>query len=274
MVNLSKADQVVVRLEKDNPRLVTLAKSAGLSLKKYSLDGLVARVVLVLDASGSMQYQYSGGNVQAVLDRVATLALNFDDDSELEVWAFGTKAAKLASVTLKNLDGYVQKVQQSGAVPIGSTPAPAASPGLLGRIFGSGGSLAGLIPGLGYDNEEPELMQHLLKSLDFDSPIPTFIVFITDGGIFKSDQIAEILRQASRYPAFWQYVGLGGSSYGILEKFDTLKHRYVDNAGFFAIDDFRKITDQELFDRLLKEFPTWLKTSQVQKMLNPALRAD
>lgn len=238
MVSLSKADQVVARVQSEAPHLVSLAKTAGVSLKKYELDGITARVVLVLDASGSMWWQFQNGNMQKVLDRIATLALNFDDDAELELWAFGTYPAKYENVRLNNLSNYVARV-------LGQT-----------ELYRLGG-----------DNQEPALMQQVLESLDFHSRIPTYIVFITDGGIFLSDQIADILRKASRYPAFWQYVGIGGSSYGILENFDTLKYRYVDNAGFFALDDLNRVSDQDLYDRLLKEFPQWLKTLQVQQML-------
>jgi hypothetical protein len=298
MVSLSKSDQVVIRLEKDAPHLVSLAKSVGLSLKKLNLDGITARVVLVLDASGSMQHQYASGNVQAVLDRVATLALNFDDNGELEVWAFGSNHRKLPNVTLDNLAGYIQRVQRGEdeapapatpppppttvAAPVSrprpwwwwlwpfgwdSTPTAPASKAVTTPAPARRNTGDGLIPGLGFNNEEPALMRSLLADLDFNSPHPTLVVFITDGGIFKSAEISQILVEASKNPVFWQYVGLGGSNYGILENFDTLSGRHVDNAGFFALDDFRKVKDSELFDRLLNEFPSWLQTVQVRTML-------
>ena len=47
--------------------------------------------------------------------------------------------------------------------------------------------------------------------------------------------------------------------YGILEQLDTMPGRYVDNANFFALDDLHDISDVELYDRMLKEFPLWLK---------------
>jgi len=68
-----------------------------------------------------------------------------------------------------------------------------------------------------------------------------------------------VLIDASHHPIFWQFIGLGGSSYGVLEDFDTMTGRHVDNASFFAIDDFKSISDAELYDRMLKEFPLWLE---------------
>ena len=35
--------------------------------------------------------------------------------------------------------------------------------------------------------------------------------------------------------------------------------RVVDNANFFSLDDVDKISDEELYNKLLNEFPMWLK---------------
>jgi len=43
---------------------------------------------------------------------------------------------------------------------------------------------------------------------------------------------------------------------------DNLKGRVVDNANFFAVNDINKITDQELYQRMLTEFPLWLKAAK------------
>jgi hypothetical protein len=91
------------KLETKSPRLVSLAKKASVSLTKNKLDTLEAAVAFVLDASGSMSGQFSKGNVQSVLDRIAVLAAQFDDDGEMDVWGFGEKHKKYPNVTLDNL---------------------------------------------------------------------------------------------------------------------------------------------------------------------------
>jgi len=68
--------------------------------------------------------------------------------------------------------------------------------------------------------------------------------------------------EASKYPIFWQFVGIGKSSFDFLEKLDNLKGRVVDNANFFAVNDINAITDQELYQRMLTEFPLWLKAAK------------
>lgn len=54
------------------------------------------------------------------------------------------------------------------------------------------------------------------------------------------------MQEASLYPIFWQFMGVGGSNYSILEKLDNMDGRVVDNANFFAIDDFDRVLDDEL----------------------------
>ncbi len=75
------------------------------------------------------------------------------------------------------------------------------------------------------------------------------------------------MQQASKKPIFWQFVGVGGHDYGILEQFDTMEGRYVDNANFFALDDFRTVPNSELYSRLLNEFPQWLKEIKQKNMI-------
>ena len=92
-----------------------------------------------------------------------------------------------------------------------------------------------------------------------DSKEPVYVIFLSDGGISQTQEIQKILIESSKYPIFWQFVGIGGKMYGILEQLDTMSGRYVDNANFFALDDLHDISDAELYDRMLKEFPLWLK---------------
>ena len=55
--------------------------------------------------------------------------------------------------------------------------------------------------------------------------------------------------------------------YGILEQLDTMPGRYIDNANFFALDDLHDISDAELYDRMLREFPLWLKEIKQRGMI-------
>ncbi|KNC09334.1 tellurium resistance protein TerF [Klebsiella sp. RIT-PI-d] len=221
------------KLQDKAPRLVSLAKNATVSLEKHKLASLQARVAFVLDASGSMKGQFKKGHVQSVLDRIAVLSVQFDDDGSMDVWGFAQRHKKYPDVTLDNLNDYIAHIQS------------------LSRA-----SWLENLPGLGGLNNEPPVMNEII---DFyrGSKLPVFVVFITDGGISKTREIKEAIRRSAEEPIFWKFVGLGGSSYGILEDLDTFTQRKIDNSHFFAIDDFAKMKDDKLYDLLLEEFRAW-----------------
>ena len=235
-ISLDKDKELQIRLEKSAPQLVNLSKTLAVSLKKQGLQDTTARVALVLDASGSMTQQYSKGAVQAVVDRIATLAMRLDDDGELDTWGFASRHERLPSVTLENVNGYIKKI----------THKP---------------SLMSIIGKLGVSNNEPPVMREILNFYRA-STLPAFVVFISDGGVGSSEEIKKVLIEASKFPIFWQFVGLGGSSYGVLQDLDTMRGRAVDNANFFHVDDLARISDDTLYNRLLNEFPGWLKSAK------------
>ena len=244
-VSLSKADRVTEELAKTGSRLLSLQKAASISLKKNRLDGVVARVMMVLDASGSTTRMWPN-TMQAVVDRLATLALNLDDNGELEFWGYANAPKKFANVTRQNLDGYIARIQAE---------APRTRWELLG--------------GIGVGNNEPPALDALVGEARSTPSTPTLCIFVTDGGIQLNRLIKERITAAVEVPVFWQFVGLGGSNYGILQKLDTMEGRRVDNAGFFAIDDYNAVSDEELYDRLLKEFPSWLAEVRRLGILRP-----
>lgn len=231
------------KLEQKAPHLVSLAKSVKLNLEKHQLNDIKAKVAFVLDASGSMTCQFSNGNVQALLDRITVLAAQFDDDGSMDLWGFADKSKKYEDVTLDNIKDYIKRIQDGG------------KKGIFGSAFSN------ILPGLGFGNNEPPVMKDVIETFKY-SDIPAYIVFITDGGIYQDKKIKAVLKESANYPIFWKFVGLGGSNYGILEDFDDFTDRQVDNTHFFPIDDFKKISNEVLYDRLLIEFREWLNNAK------------
>ena len=75
------------------------------------------------------------------------------------------------------------------------------------------------------------------------------------------------MQAASSQPIFWQFVGIGGRNYGLLEKLDTMEGRVVDNCNFFQIDHIDSMSEATLYDLLLQEFPIWLKEATHKNIL-------
>lgn len=224
------------KLQKDAPQLVSLAKPLQLELEKRNLQDTIARVALVLDISGSMFSRYNDGTVQEIVNKTLPLAVQFDDDGELDFWYYGSRCRRMESVNMKNY---------TSAVPC---------------------DWNGLMRSLGYGNNEPVVMKEVLAEYK-QSKLPAYVIFITDGGVGSKDEIKRTLMEASYEPIFWQFVGVGGSGYGVLEHLDNMSGRYVDNANFFALDDFKRVSNAELYSRLLNEFPQWLQEIKRKRMI-------
>jgi stress response protein SCP2 len=220
-----------------SPQLISLAKKATLSLEKHHLTDTIARVGLVLDASGSMMSQYRIGKVQEVIERLLPLAVHFDDDGELDVWAFSRKVLELPPATLRNHADFIDTVK--------------------------GGWRNWDMMSI---NNEPEVIKAVIKHYK-TTLLPVFVIFISDGGVSQNKIIKELLTNAAHLPIFWQFVGIGGRNYGVLEQLDTMAGRIVDNCGFFALDDLYSVSEQALYDRLLSEFPLWLKEAKNKHIL-------
>ncbi|MEG0650702.1 MAG: VWA domain-containing protein [Acinetobacter sp.] len=232
---------VLDKIEKSAPHLVDLTKKSLISLEKNNLLDVKARVALVLDYSGSMHQQYIKGDVQKVLDRIMPLAVNFDDDGSFECWAFAEKSLRLSDVTLKNLQNFVNTDQ---------------------------GGHSKWNAGARYNNE-PVVLEAVLNYFTKENPsnLPVYIVFISDGGVSQSKKIKNILKDASLQPIFWQFVGIGGRNYGVLEQLDTMDGRIVDNCNFFEMANIQSMPEAQLYDALLQEFPLWLKEAKNKNII-------
>ena len=246
MPTLSKLDLkkkvILDKVEKIAPYLVDITKKSLISLEKNNLLDIKARVALVLDYSGSMSQQYKSGEVQQVLNRIMPLALNFDDDGSFECWAFAEKALRLNDVSLDNLNSYIASEQ---------------------------GGYKKWNAGAGYNNE-PAVLEEVLHYFIKESPsnVPVYIVFISDGGVSEARKIKKILQEASSQPIFWQFVGIGGRNYGVLEKLDIMEGRVVDNCNFFKIDNIESMSESMLYDFLLQEFPIWLTEAKNKNIVS------
>ncbi len=232
---------------------ISLLKSkVDICLKKKDCDKLVARVALVLDISGSMSNQYDSGAVQAFLERIVPVATRLDDDGKLDIWFFGSTFKRTSPVNERNVDGYIQR--QCGEMK-------------RALVFFK---MPSLMLELGGGNNEPLVIEDVIKKYSQEEPskLPTLIVFLSDGGVTDNKGIKKAITNAAKYPIFWQFVGLGGSNYGILEDLDEMSGRIVDNADFFQVDDLAKITDDQLYERLLNEFPSWIKNAKLKGVIS------
>lgn len=249
---LSKGEE---RLPVDMRKRLSLRKEqVAVSLRKHGAEGVTARVVLILDASGSMSFLYSKGVVADVVERMAAVAAQLDDDGVMQAWTFASHAARLPDLTLGELPEWLELHVRVGE---------------LSLFRRSKKPRKGLLPGqvdmrsVGIQNEEQKAIAEVRAYVrEHPAVDPTLVLFFSDGGVYRNKEIEQELRGAVEEPIFWQFVGLGRSNYGVLERFDTLPGRRVDNVGFFAVDDISGLPDPELYDRLLSQFPAWMTAAR------------
>ncbi|MFJ7725224.1 vWA domain-containing protein [Neobacillus sp. NPDC097160] len=214
-------------------------KSVKIVLEKKNLEKVTARVGLVLDITGSMRTLYKNGSVQKVVERILAIASQFDDDGMLDVWVYDNEFSRLKPVTERDFDGYVNRIILEDE---------------LVHKFGR--------------NDEPPVMKDVLRKYLEKEPSkdPAYIVFINDGGCKKS--IKPIIESSAKHPVFWQFVGIGNGNFDFLKKLDTMEGRIVDNANFLHVAEIDNISDDQLYNALLNEFPSWLMEAK-QKGIVP-----
>lgn len=219
------------------PGLVSLYKSAAVSLTKHGVAGQRAAVYLVLDRSGSMRPFYEDESVQQLAERVLALAANLDDDGVVPVVFFSTEVDGVAEIGLDDYRGRINKLHESM--------------GHMGRTS--------------YHRAMRAVVAHYEASGAKD---PALVVFQTDGGPISKPKAEQMLCQVAELPIFWSFVGFGQDEFRFLRKLDELPvpdRRPVDNASFFAAGpDPKALPDAELYDAMLAEFPEWLAAARAK----------
>lgn len=206
-------------------------------LKTKNLAVSTARVVFVIDVSGSMQEDFSNGTVQSITERLMPLGLKFDDNGEMEVYRFSGRCESCKNVGIGNINGFVDANVKKGAEWNGTEYAP-----IFERIF--------------TDYVENN-----------KSVIPTFVIVVTDGENSDRNDTIKAIKEISKYNVFFKFVGIGNAAMPFLEKLDDLDGRTVDNANFVRISNINKISDEDLYRDLLEEYDTWQAAAKAKGIL-------
>lgn len=259
------------KIEQKAPELLSLAKKAKFSLSKYNLDNICADVAFIIDASGSMTKQYETNHVQSIIERVFPLAVNFDDNQQMDTWAFAYKQQKMESISFDNYKGYVE--QQKGGwkkwmrdLNSAYNNEPVVIRSVIKEFFGlEAPELVRTSSGfLGFGKKEGNEKDFAPKQAPRK---PIWVLFISDGGVEHNEDIKFLIKWSSTLPIFWQFIGIGGYSYGALQELDTLPGRFVDNANFFSIDNLDSLTEQHLYDKMVEEFPAWIELAKTNNLI-------
>jgi vWA found in TerF C terminus/TerD domain len=231
-----------------SPKLLTLAKTAQLSLKKRNLDGHEAIVGLCMDVSGSMGDMFQDGTVQTVIERVLGLGLNFDDNGAIDIFAFAAQSQYIGELRHDRFPGaaaWIQREEECGGT---TSYAPA---------------IWKILEHYGYaKNGKP------LTEVKLPAQRPVYLLFITDGGNDDKNPSKAAIEAAARFPVFFQFIGIGGAEFPFLERLDDLKGRFLDNVDFFEMNNPAQVPESELYDKVMAEYPKWLQQARLKNITN------
>lgn len=242
----------MVDLEKKAPApLVSLAKSAKVVLEKRGLATHTAAVGLCMDISGSMQGLFNKGVVQRLVERVMGLGLNFDDNGAIDLFAFGVDAHDLGECPADRFEGSAARILDRTGFEGGTRYAPAIK--LILKHYGfKGGVLSGLFGGGAKAGPRPQ---------------PVYMLFVTDGENSDLVEARQAIVEASKFPVFFQFVGIGGGTFKFLRELDTMSGRLIDNANFFEVEDPSAIPESQLYESMMAEYPSWVGLAKEKNLL-------
>ena len=240
--------------------------------KRQVLTAPIVRVGEALDISGSMQQAYNRGDVAKIVFRTLALANIFDDNGEMDMWAFNTDVVQLESATPDNFDDFVQKEIIKGvgvgggtrysptfeaisefyfpAHPVAAVKADEPKQGFFGKLFGSKPTPSVVTP---IHKGTP---QEAVKNVD-PATIPALAIFITDGENDVNDvsRAERVLKDSQGKAIYWLLVGIGHNNFKWLEQ---MGDKYP-NVGFLSFEHL-DMSDDELYDGVIsEEFVNWIQ---------------
>lgn len=229
-----------------------LRKQIVLDLKKEKgLEGQLATVVACYDRSGSLDWAYKNGLMQRLTERVLPIGLGFDDNETVDLFIFHTNAWR-SKVDIKrnSINDVIPEITQHSSG--GTSYAPAIKL-ILDEYIGpvSGGSWLSKA-------SRPN------KKL----PYPIFVLYFTDGANDDPSETEAVIREASKYGIFFQFIGIGTASMPFLERLDNLSGRERDNAGFFRAKDIDAMTDENLYSAMMIEFPDFVSNCRTSGLID------
>lgn len=230
------------KIEERKENIINLKKEAGIGKNSK------AQVVLIVDYSYSMKGLYDNGTVQDTVERILPLGLAFDDDGSVDTYLFHEGFKELPAITLNNLDGYVGSEFRKNTM--GSTSYAPVLNAVKKKFTPKTGGF------LGFGAKEGTQMEY-----------PVYIIFIADGGNDDRDATEKVIKEMSEMGFFIQFVGIGNASFSFLEKLDDLPGRKLDNANFFQVSNIKTMSDDALYQGLMKEYPQWLLQAKDAKLV-------
>lgn len=208
--------------------------------KKGVAKAPIMRVATALDISGSMSDEIADGSLQRVLDQLGGVAINFDDNQEIDVWKFDDRSDYVGTWQTKDYGKYVKS---AGIRSRGGTSYSPFIRDITSTMFPAKPKSGGLF-GL-FSKSDP-------AAANSGSNEPVLVLVITDGEPMsdKMNLIEDALANALQYPIFFAFVGVSNQSVS----FPTLVRleSKFSNVGFIKLRGV-VVPDNELYEQVVTD---------------------
>lgn len=219
-----------------------------LSLTKRKISSIVAQVGTAFDVSGSMRDEYRDGLMQIFAERLMPIALRFDDNGQIDNWAFDTRSHRVGEINLGNIETFInEKVRP---------------------LVGGATEFAPVLTDI-FDHYFTSTTKSLFgsKKVEITVDTPVYLIFQTDGENSDKRETERILAILENKGIYIQFVGIGtDTTFGFIKKMGEK----FNNVGFMHIPDLRKMSDEQIYDLLInEEFKEFMKTrfpSKIQEI--------
>ncbi len=255
----------LTKLKEKAPQLIEASSIVEKILRSHDMVDHEAHVALCLDVSGTMQSLFHSGQIQSFAERVMALSSQFDENATIDVFLFGETACYAGEMNLENFQDFINGARK--------------------KFISAGGTY--------YSKAIKRVREHYFSADDskekkevIKADRPVYVMFVSDGTTVDEEETVKQLIHSSYEPIFWQFMAIGKGEddaqknifgwfekfflkdFSFLKKLDSMEKRKVDNVGFFNVQNPNKADDQELFDKMLEEYPLWYKEAISEKMLS------
>lgn len=221
-----------------------------LSLKKknINLGSTIFRVACALDISGSMSPLYRNGTMSDFVGKLLPFGMVFDDNQEIDMFAFDHGTQEIPPATPDVYDDYVGKCMHGVSISGGTDFAPIIeeityeyfddivttqtterpASGFLNKLFG-----------------KKEVETAYIHTPNMEG-VPAIVFFQTDGESGNIQACTRAMQNAAQYPIYWVMVGVGNGTFPQLQ---ALKNKF-DNVDLITVESL-SLSDEDLYEKIL-----------------------
>lgn len=218
--------------------IINLKKKAETAIEKVHLEDVTVRVAIIVDASGSMRSLYENQTIQNIVNRIMGLAMNFDDNGELDVWMFSNDMI-YSCVDEKQCETFIQDNQYEIRTKLmnGTCYNPPLDD--MFKIYSADTSKKGLLG---------KLFSGFSKPVKEQEPLKSFLIFVTDGEPTDNFNITKFEERLRAIDAYCLFIGIDQLRQNILTAGD--KSNNIESL-VISSRDFSGMSDEKMYEKIL-----------------------